>query len=106
MEPEELSDDLLIILDVIREKRGTDCSGTCHHRKPGEFHCHVLGPILKISSQGVKNRILKLLRAGLLERKRIDREDTYPLTKFIISSQGEEVLARNSDRLKGKRVSL
>ncbi len=34
MAPEDLSDDLVAILGIIREKGGTDCSGTCHHRQP------------------------------------------------------------------------
>jgi hypothetical protein len=93
MDSEKLGDDLLAILRIIKEKGGTDCSGTCHHRKPGEFHCHVIGPMLKISSQGVKNRILTLLRAGLLERNRIEREGTYPLFRFTITPAGERVLA-------------
>ena len=92
MDSEKLSHDLLAILKIIREKGGTDCSGTCHHRKPGEFHCHVFGPMLKISSQGVKNRILALLRAGLLERNRIEREGC-PLFRFTITPAGEHALA-------------
>ncbi len=90
---EQLTGDLLTILEIIAEKGGTDCSGSCHHRKPGEFHCHVFGNMLKISSTGVKNRILKLLRMGFLERHRIEREGTWPLTRFMISSAGMEVLA-------------
>jgi hypothetical protein len=91
--PEELSDDLIRLLQIIKEKGGTDCSGTCHHRKPGEFHCHVLGPILKVSSQGVKNRILKLLRMGLLDRSKVEHVQAYPLTRFIISREGAHVLS-------------
>lgn len=92
---QQLTEDLLTILKVIAEKGGTDCSGTCHHRKPGEFHCHTFGNMLKISSTGVKNRILKLLRMGLLERQRIENEGTFPLTRFIVSREGMEVLAAN-----------
>lgn len=92
MSSENLSNDLLNILRIIRERGGTDCSGTCHHRKPGEFHCHSIGRDLSISSSGVKERILTLVRMGLLNRRRIDRERTYPLTKFTVSEDGIRVL--------------
>ncbi len=98
MTHQELSADLLAILNMIKEKGGTDCSGTCHHRKPGEFHCHVMGPMLKISSQGVKNRILALLRMGLLERRRITRAGALPLIRFVVSPAGEKALALQSDQ--------
>jgi predicted ArsR family transcriptional regulator len=93
MAPENLSDDLVAILDIIREKGGTDCSGTCHHRKPGEFHCHTLSQELKISSSGVKERILELVRNGYLQRNRLERQGTYPLTRFTVSEKGMKVLA-------------
>jgi predicted ArsR family transcriptional regulator len=90
---ETLSDDLLAIMKTIREKGGTDCSGTCHHRKSGEFHCHIMGQDLGISSSGVKERILTLVRMGLLERTRLERQGTYPITRFIVSAKGEKALA-------------
>ncbi len=93
MAPEDLSNDLVAILDIIREKGGTDCSGSCHHRKPGEFHCHTLSQELKISSSGVKQRILELLRNGYLDRNRLERQGTYPLTRFTVSEKGMKVLA-------------
>jgi len=49
--------------------------------------------MLKISSQGVKNRILTLLRNNLMERYRVERKGSTPLTRFTISSLGEEALA-------------
>jgi DNA-binding MarR family transcriptional regulator len=87
-----LSEDLMLILRMIRDKGGTDCSGTCHHRKPGEFHCHTMSQELKISSSGVKERILSLVRMGLLNRRRIERQGTYPLTKFTVSDEGRRIL--------------
>jgi predicted ArsR family transcriptional regulator len=95
---ETLSDDLLAIMRTIREKGGTDCSGSCHHRKPGEFHCHVLGRDLGISSSGVKERILTLVRMGLLERHRLERPGTFPVTKFTISARGKEALKTQGNR--------
>ncbi len=88
------TDDLIKILKVILEKGGTDCSGTCHHRKPGEFHCHTFAAMLKISSTGVKNRILTLLRMGLLERHRIECKDASPLVRFMVSKEGKAVLEK------------
>jgi hypothetical protein len=98
MLPEDLSDDLLAIMRVIREKGGTDCSGSCHHRKPGEFHCHTVGQDLNISSSGVKERILALVRMGLLDRNRLEREGTYPLVRFTVSAKGEKLLAGHGSR--------
>jgi hypothetical protein len=88
-----ISDDLMTILHVLKEKGGTDCTGTCHHRKPGEFHCHVFGRMLNLSSQGIKNRILKLLRMGLVERNRIKRSEAAPLIRFTITEIAEALLA-------------
>lgn len=92
--PGEVSQDLLGILRIVKEHGGTDCSGSCHHRRPGEFHCHTVAQMLNISSSGMKERILKLVRMGLLERQRIEKEIDFPLTKFRVSRLGEEVLAR------------
>jgi hypothetical protein len=98
MAPEDLSDDLVAILDIIREKGGTECSGSCHHRQPDEFHCHTIGRELKMSSSGVKERILELVRNGFLERNRLERPGTYPVTKFTISDKGLKALTVHCDR--------
>jgi DNA-binding MarR family transcriptional regulator len=97
MPMESLSDDLIAVLRILKEKGGTDCTGTCHHRKPGEFHCHTLGKMIDISSQGVKNRLLTLMRAGLVERIRVPRGDNGILIRFVVTAQGDEILAQ-SDR--------
>lgn len=88
----DLTGDLLTIMRVIQEHGGTDCSGTCHHRKPGELHCHTISQELKISSSGVKERIITLVRMGLLNRRRIGRKGTYPLTRFTLSEEGRRAL--------------
>lgn len=90
----ELSADLLAMLRIIRNHQGTDCTGSCHHRRPGEFHCHTLARELKVSSSGVKQRILKLLQLGLLERRCVERPGEAPLVRFQLSPLGEQVLAR------------
>jgi hypothetical protein len=90
---QEISEDLIAMLRVLKAEGGTDCTGTCHHRKPGEFHCHVFGNMLKLSSQGIKNRLLHLMRIGLVERHRIERPSATPMVRFTITEQAEAVLA-------------
>jgi DNA-binding HxlR family transcriptional regulator len=90
---QQIDDDLITMLKVMREKGGTDCTGTCHHRKPGEFHCHVFGKMLNISSQGIKNRLLKLMRMGLVERNRVERPGSSLLVRFTVTEAAEELLA-------------
>ena len=90
---QQIDDDLITMLKVIKEKGGTDCTGTCHHRKPGEFHCHVFGKMLNISSQGIKNRLLKLVRMGLVERNRVERPGAGLLVRFTVTQAAEELLA-------------
>ena len=90
---QQIDDDLITMLKVMREKGGTDCTGTCHHRKPGEFHCHVFDKMLNISSQGIKNRLLKLMRMGLVERNRVERPGSSLLVRFTVTEAAEELLA-------------
>jgi len=92
---QQIDDDLLTMLKVLKAEGGTDCTGTCHHRKPGEFHCHVFGKMLNISSQGVKNRLLKLMRMGLAERKRVERPGATLLVRFVVSEAAEKMLAEH-----------
>lgn len=95
---ETIDADLVTILKVLKEKGGTDCTGTCHHRKPGEFHCHTLGNMLNISSQGVKNRLLRLMRMGLVERTRITRSGSTILVRFTVTDLAERVLAGHESK--------
>jgi hypothetical protein len=95
---ENLSHDLLAILRIVQEKGGTDCSGSCHHRKPGEFHCHTISQELNMSSSGVKDRILALVRIGLLQRNKLERQGTYPIIKFTVSEMGRQVLEVSGNR--------
>lgn len=90
---QEISEDLIAMLRVLKAEGGTDCTGTCHHRKPGEFHCHVFGKMLKLSSQGIKNRLLHMMRIGLVERHRIERPSATSMVRFTITEQAEAVLA-------------
>ena len=92
---QEITDDLIAMLRVLKAEGGTDCTGTCHHRKPGEFHCHVFGSMLHLSSQGIKNRLLKMMRMGLVERHRVERPSATPMVRFTITQQAEELLAKH-----------
>ncbi|MGQ9920307.1 MAG: hypothetical protein ACUVRZ_03140 [Desulfobacca sp.] len=89
---QSLPEDLQAILRVVRERGGTDCTGSCHHRQPGEFHCHTLAQMLNISSSGIKKRLLELLALGLLERRRLQRPGDAPLTRFVITAKGRDFL--------------
>lgn len=91
-----IDDDLLTMLKVLKDEGGTDCTGTCHHRQPGEFHCHVFGRMLSLSSQGIKNRLLKLMRMGLVERHRIERPASTPVFRFTVTQQAEALLAEQA----------
>jgi hypothetical protein len=94
MPTSHISEDLIGMLRILKQEGGTDCTGTCHHRKAGEFHCHTLGNTLNISSQGVKNRLLKLIHMGLVQRNRIERADSTMLVRFTITTLAEEILSR------------
>ncbi len=98
MQTGSLSEDLLAIMRIVKEHGGTHCSGTCHHRKPGEFHCHTLSRMLSISSSGVKERLRNLVEMGLMERRRISPEGSATIVEFVVSREGEEVLAANENR--------
>ncbi|MDR3569978.1 MAG: hypothetical protein P4L43_18300 [Syntrophobacteraceae bacterium] len=87
-----LSEDLLAIMRVVKEHGGTHCSGTCHHRKPGEFHCHTISQMLKMSSSGVKERLRNLVEMGLMERRR-GGGGAMSFVTFVVSPEGEKVLA-------------
>ncbi len=89
-----LTGDLIKILQVLKSKGGTDCTGTCHHRQPGEFHCHEFGRMLSISSQGVKNRLLALMNMGLVEPHRIERPTGGAVVRMKVTAQAEEQLAQ------------
>jgi DNA-binding HxlR family transcriptional regulator len=93
MDNQSIDKDLIAVLKVLKAKGGTDCTGTCHHRKPGEFHCHVFGRMLNLSSQGIKNRLLTLMRMGLVERHRVPRPSATPLIRFTITERAEKMLA-------------
>ena len=87
-----LSRDRLAILALIRENGCTISTGTCEHRKPGEFHCHHISRRIKISSAGVKRRLRELTQMGLLDRARVQRHDGKVMARYTVSQKGLELL--------------
>jgi DNA-binding MarR family transcriptional regulator len=88
-----LTEDLIRMLQVLKQEGGTYCTGTCHHRQPGEFHCHEFGRLLNLSSQGVKNRLLKLIQMGLVERHKVQRSAGEAVC-MTITAEAEELLEK------------
>ncbi len=93
---EPLREDLIKILQTLKAKGGTHCTGTCHHRQDGEFHCHEFGRMLGISSQGVKNRLLALTEMGLVQLERIERPTGGAVVCMTITAKAEELLAHQA----------
>jgi DNA-binding HxlR family transcriptional regulator len=87
-----LSSDRLAILAIIKEAGCSICTGTCEHRKIGELHCHHISQRIRISSNGVKNRLREMVQMGLLERNRVERFDGKVMARYTVSSKGLELL--------------
>jgi predicted ArsR family transcriptional regulator len=95
---EELSEDYLAILKVMKERGGTDCTGNCRIRRPGEFHCIEIAEMLGMSASGVRKRIADLLRMGMLELNRLDKGVVAGVTKHTVSPAGQEALDKWYER--------
>jgi DNA-binding HxlR family transcriptional regulator len=89
---EQLPDDFVALLKIVNDAGASVCVGTCEHRKPGELHCHDIGRMLKISSNGVKKRLRELVQLGFLNRERAEREDGKVMAKYTVSSDGLKAL--------------
>jgi hypothetical protein len=87
-----LSRDRLAILALIREVGCSICTGTCEHRKPGEFHCHNISRRIRISSTGAKRRLRELTQVGLLDWERVERYDGKVMARYTVSQKGLELL--------------
>jgi predicted transcriptional regulator len=92
MNEEELTDDLVAVMRLVKEKESTVCAGTCEHRLPGELHCLTAAQILKISTSGYKRRLRKLVEMGLMDRNRVQREDGANVAKYTLNEAGEKAL--------------
>lgn len=91
---ETLTDQMVAVMQLIKEKGSTVCAGTCEHRKPGELHCLTASQILKCSTSGYKRRLRELVQIGYLERKRVQREDGAQLARYTLTEEGESELAK------------
>jgi predicted ArsR family transcriptional regulator len=91
---EVLTDQLVAVMKLIKEKGATVCAGTCEHRKPGELHCLTAAQILKCSTTGYKRRLRELVQMGYLDRRRVQRADGAQLAKYTLSDLGEQELVK------------
>jgi hypothetical protein len=89
-----LTDQMVAVMRLVKEKGETVCAGTCEHRKPGELHCLTAAQILKCSTTGYKRRLRELVQMGYLDRiaskERTDR--SWPVTP----AAGKSELAKRS----------
>lgn len=91
---ETLTDQMVAVMQLIKEKGDTVCAGTCEHRKPGELHCLTASQILKCSTSGYKRRLRELVQMGYLDRNRVQREDGAQLARYTLTAEGESELAK------------
>jgi hypothetical protein len=105
MMKETLTDQMIAVMQLIKEKGSTVCAGTCEHRKPGELHCLTAAQILKCSTTGYKRRLRELVQMGFLERDRVQREDGAQLARYLLSESGEKELLRRGAKPRKKRAS-
>lgn len=78
----------LEILQLIRDRGGMICTGSCHSQKPGQLHCRQIGKILNIGFSVVWKRIDYMISENLVAR---ERTGNGPV-KFIITPKGEKML--------------
>lgn len=91
---ETLTDQMVAIMQLIKERGSTVCAGTCEHRKPGELHCLTASQILKCSASGYKRKLRMLVQMGYLDRNRVQRDDGAQLAKYTLTASGESELAK------------
>jgi hypothetical protein len=94
MSAEDLTADLIALLDLVRQWGATVCTGACELRRPGELHCFNACQMLHISAQGYKNRLFRLVRMGLLNSRRVKRHDGKVMGQYTLSEAGLRALSR------------
>jgi hypothetical protein len=94
MGAEDLTADLIELLHLVKEKGQTVCTGACELRHPGELHCFNASQMLHISAQGYKNRLLHLVRMGLLNLRRVKRHDGKVMGQYTLSEEGLKALSK------------
>jgi len=105
MDSEILTDQLVDILEGLREMGGVDCSGNCRIRLPGEVHCSSISADLGISPTSVKNKIQDLFHMGLvLRNKKEVTGGSRTVFRFVISPLGEKTLETHHKRLQEEGI--
>ena len=83
-----LTDDLLAVMHLVKERGSSVCTGACELRLPGELHCLNAGQMLNMSAQGFKTRLHELVLMGLLDRQRVTRGDGKVMGQYTVSEKG------------------
>ncbi len=89
----KVTDDLRAMLKLIHEFGSSICVGACEHRKPKELHCNNGSQLLRISAQGFKNRLQRLVMMGLLDWQRTTRDDGKVIGQYTVSTEGVKAIA-------------
>jgi hypothetical protein len=108
MAQEQLTDDMVALMELIRKEGSTVCTGTCEQRKPNELHCQRISFELKMSASGAKRRLRELTEVGYLNKERVEREDGKVMGKWTLNGKGLKYLtdhARQSDVVRGRAES-
>lgn len=93
---EGLTDDMIAVMSLVKDKGSSVCTGTCEHRLPGELHCLNAAQILHISAAGFKDRLLRLVRMGLLDLRRVKRGDGKVMGQYTVSEEGLKTIVERS----------
>jgi hypothetical protein len=88
----KVTDDLIAMLKLINEYGSSCCVGACELRKPNELHCNNGSQLLRISSQGFKNRLQRLVMMELLDWQRVTRNDGKVMGQYTVSEEGLKVI--------------
>jgi hypothetical protein len=96
MGADKLTDDLVSLLHLVQQRGASVCTGACEHRLPGELHCFNASQMLHISAQGFKNRLLHLVRMGMMDLNRVERHDGKVMGRYTVSEEGLKALSGGS----------
>jgi hypothetical protein len=88
----KITDDLIAMLKLIHKYGSSCCVGACELRKPSELHCNNGSQLLRISSQGFKNRLQRLVMMELLDWQRVTRNDGKVMGLYTVSEEGLKVI--------------
>lgn len=92
MPVEKLTDDLVAVMHLLKERGPSVCTGACEKRLPGELHCLNACQMLNISATGFKARLQELVLRGLLDRRRVARDDGKVMAQYSLSEEGLEAI--------------